>query len=74
MATHMPSSLEIAQEAQLRPITEELLAPSRLRAQGVWQPDVVSGWLTQHLDGQVDRGRQLWNLLAAQLWWEEVAA
>jgi asparagine synthase (glutamine-hydrolysing) len=56
---------------ELRPLLDELLAPSRLRAQGIWKAAQVEGWCRQHLEGSVDRARQLWNLLAVQLWWEE---
>lgn len=58
---------------ELRATAAELLAPDRLRAQGLWRPEQVGRWLAQHLDGRVDRGRQIWNLLAVQLWFDQVA-
>jgi asparagine synthase (glutamine-hydrolysing) len=57
---------------ELRPLAEDLLAPGRIRSQGIWRADTVAQWWREHLDGGVDRARQIWNLLAAQLWWEEM--
>jgi asparagine synthase (glutamine-hydrolysing) len=58
--------------ADLRDLTRELLSPARIARQGWWNPAVVDRWRLEHEEGRVDRGRQIWNLLAAQLWWDQV--
>jgi asparagine synthase (glutamine-hydrolysing) len=48
----------------------ELLAPSRLREQGFFQPEPVARLLDDHLARRADRSRQLWSLLVFSLWAE----
>jgi asparagine synthase (glutamine-hydrolysing) len=56
--------------ADLRDLVNELLSPVRLRRQGVWDAGVVDRWRHEHQTGTVNRDRQMWNLLAVQLWWD----
>ena len=46
----------------------DLLAPDRLRQQGIFRPDAVSALIDDHLSGRRDRRKQLWTLLAFQSW------
>ncbi len=55
---------------RLRDLAEELLAPRRLAAQGVFRPDHVGRLWREHLAGERDHGRRLWGLLAATRWLE----
>ncbi len=54
----------------LQSTARELLAPSAIRAQGVFRDDVVTRLLDQHSRGERDYSRQLWALLIFGLWYE----
>jgi asparagine synthase (glutamine-hydrolysing) len=47
----------------------DLLAPDRLRQQGIFRPEAVLALIDDHLGGRRDRRKQLWTLLAFQSWW-----
>jgi asparagine synthase (glutamine-hydrolysing) len=52
----------------LRSFAIDLLSPGRIRTQGLFDADVVSGVLDAHLRGVRDAGHWLWNVLMAQAW------
>jgi len=52
----------------LRPEAERLLAPERLRRQGVVSDVYVSGLLAEHLSGRRNHARALWTLIVLQRW------
>ena len=52
----------------LRPLMEELLAPERVRARGLWQEAVVRGLVGEHLAGRGNHADRLWALMIAELW------
>jgi asparagine synthase (glutamine-hydrolysing) len=52
----------------LVPFAREVLAPSRLRAQGVLDPAAVGAVLDRHVAGREDLSRQLWGLMCLSLW------
>jgi Asparagine synthase len=47
-----------------------VLAPSALRRQGFFAPEVVTRLLDRHVARKEDLSRQLWGLLAFTLWYE----
>ena len=53
---------------ELEPFAREVLAPARIRAQGVFDPAAVTTLLDRHVARQADLSRQLWGLLAFGLW------
>jgi asparagine synthase (glutamine-hydrolysing) len=53
----------------LRGWMQDLLAPERLRRQGIFRPAAVGALIDDHLGGRRDRRKQLWTLLAFQSWW-----
>ena len=53
---------------ELRPLMEDLLAPERVRARGLFVPEVVSALKDQHLAGVRAHGDRLWTLMMAELW------
>lgn len=55
----------------LRPWAEELLGERRLRAEGYLEADIVRSAWADHLDGGVDLGHELWDVLSFQAWLEE---
>ncbi|MGJ4932306.1 asparagine synthase (glutamine-hydrolyzing) [Bradyrhizobium sp. HKCCYLS2038] len=55
----------------LKPWAADLLAPDRLRAQGLFNPSRVGQMWAAHLSGQRNHGYWLWNVLMAQAWHDE---
>jgi asparagine synthase (glutamine-hydrolysing) len=64
----IPVSLWLKHE--FRWLVDELLAPGRLRAQGIFEPAAVGSLIAGHLTGRVDNRKALWTLLMFQLWYE----
>ena len=56
----------------LRPLTERLLAPEKLAAQGIFHPDLLARHVQPHLDGARDLTTRVWGLLMFQLWYRLV--
>jgi asparagine synthase (glutamine-hydrolysing) len=54
----------------LRPMLGDLLGADRLRRQGIFDPALVGRMCTEHVEGRADHRKQLWTLLAFQLWHE----
>ena len=52
----------------LRPLLSDVLSPSRLRAQGLFNPKTVDRLCQAHLAGRADHRKILWTLLVFQLW------
>jgi asparagine synthase (glutamine-hydrolysing) len=52
----------------LRDLAQDLLAPERLRRQGIFEPGAVGGLLAEHLEGRVNHRKPLLTLLLFQLW------
>jgi asparagine synthase (glutamine-hydrolysing) len=55
---------------ELQPFARATLSPETLRAQGFFEPGVVTRYLDEHASGAHDWSRQLWGLLAFTLWHE----
>jgi asparagine synthase (glutamine-hydrolysing) len=56
---------------QLRPVVQDLLAPSRLDAHGLFDPAAVRRLVDDHLALRQDHARKLWALLCFQIWYDE---
>jgi asparagine synthase (glutamine-hydrolysing) len=54
----------------LRPLATDMLAETRLRAEGWFRPDTVARLLSEHLEGRADHRKPLWTLLVFELWRE----
>jgi asparagine synthase (glutamine-hydrolysing) len=52
----------------LRPMALDLFAEQRIRRQGIFNHEIVSRLLHEHLRGRQDHRKQLWTLLMFQLW------
>ncbi len=59
---------------ELRTLLCDMLAPSRLRQQGIFQPQAVQRLIHEHLSGARDHAHRLWPLLMFQLWAERYLA
>ena len=55
----------------LGPLVDRLLAPDRLRAQGLFRPEEVARRVGEHRAGVRDHRKPLWTLLMFQLWYEQ---
>lgn len=53
---------------QLRPLAERLLAPERLRAQGIFRPSFYEAYVRPHCEGRADFHAQVWTALMFQIW------
>jgi asparagine synthase (glutamine-hydrolysing) len=57
----------------LEPFAREVLAPARVRVQGLLDPAAVGAVLDRHVAGEEDLSRQLWGLLSLSLWLDRPA-
>jgi len=53
---------------ELRDFTHDLLAPSRLRRQGLFDPAAVGRLVAEHMTRRVDHSRAIWALLVLVVW------
>ncbi len=56
---------------ELEPMARELLAPTRIRDQGFFEPAAVTELLDAHVARREDYSRQLWGLMSFSLWAEQ---
>lgn len=47
-----------------------ILAPGKVKRQGLFQPNAIREILEAHFSGRRHFGNQIWNLVMLQLWWE----
>jgi asparagine synthase (glutamine-hydrolysing) len=59
---------------ELEPFAREVLAPDRVRRQGLLRPAAVTAVLDAHVAGRADLSRQLWGLMALSLWLDGATA
>ena len=52
----------------LKPMMTDLLSPERVRARGYFNPDCVSGWVDEHLNGTQNHSHRLWGLMVFEIW------
>ena len=54
---------------KLRPLVERLLGQDYLAQQGIFVPETYNRHIEPHLNGSVNSGERVWNLLMFQLWY-----
>lgn len=54
---------------RMRPLMEDLLSESTLKAQGIFNHQAVRALMDEHASGRADLRKPLWTLLVFQLWW-----
>jgi asparagine synthase (glutamine-hydrolysing) len=54
--------------SSLKPLMLETLSNDNLRQLGYFDPQVVSTWIKEHLDGRVNHSHRLWSLMVFELW------
>ncbi len=57
-------------KGRLNPLMHEKLSPSRLKDQGLFEPDHVAKLIREHESGAASHHKQLWTLLVFELWSE----
>ncbi|HEV8157545.1 MAG TPA: asparagine synthase-related protein [Pyrinomonadaceae bacterium] len=55
-------------KGKLNPLACDLLAPERIKKQGLFNPTFVNKLLTEHETGKANHFKTLWTLLIFQLW------
>ena len=60
--------LKLWLRGRLRGLAEHLLAPDRLRAQGLFREAFHANFVRPHLDGRADHTNKVWAALMFQLW------
>ena len=54
---------------RMRPLMEDLLSESTLKAQGIFNYQAVRALMDEHVSGRADLRKPLWTLLVFKLWW-----
>ncbi|HEY0426339.1 MAG TPA: asparagine synthase (glutamine-hydrolyzing) [Pyrinomonadaceae bacterium] len=57
-------------KGRLNPLMHDLLAPERLKTQGLFDADFVQRLIKEHESGAASHHKQLWTLLVFQLWFD----
>ncbi|MBV9216800.1 MAG: asparagine synthase (glutamine-hydrolyzing) [Acidobacteria bacterium] len=55
-------------KGRLNPMLHDLLAPGRLKSQGLFESNPVQRLISEHESGAASHHKQLWTLLVFQLW------
>ncbi len=61
-------------KGRLNPLLHDMLAPERLKSQGLFNADYVQTLIKEHETGIASHHKELWTLLVFQLWWENFLA
>ncbi len=56
--------------SELRPLLTELLEPTRIQKQGLFDPKMIQKMVERHVERQRDWHKELWTLLIFQLWYD----
>jgi asparagine synthase (glutamine-hydrolysing) len=56
----------------LRPMMLDLLSPETVNRRGYFQPDCVTRWIKEHLEGKANHSHRLWALMVFELWYRSV--
>ncbi|MEW5733318.1 MAG: asparagine synthase (glutamine-hydrolyzing) [Thermodesulfobacteriota bacterium] len=55
---------------ELKPLLQDYLSPARIRAEGLFSPDLVEQTVREHLSGAKNHQYRLWALLMWEMWRE----
>ena len=58
-------------KGRLNPLLNEMLAPERLRSQGLFDSDYVQKLISEHETAKASHHKELWTLLVFQLWYDQ---
>ena len=54
--------------SSLQPMMMDLLSKKTVQQRGYFNPQVVSSWIQEHLEGRVNHAHRLWALMVLELW------
>ena len=57
-------------KGRLNPLVHDMLAPQKLKEQGLFNADYVQKLIKEHETGAASHHKELWTLLVFQLWWD----
>lgn len=57
-------------KGELKSLMLELLAPEKIRREGIFNPECVTRRIQEHLAGEKDNRKQLWTLIMFEMWRE----
>ena len=57
-------------KGRLNSLMHDMLTPSRLKKQGLFNPAYVATLIDEHEKGKASHHKELWTLLVFQLWWD----
>lgn len=60
-------------KGRLNPLLHDMLAPQRLKAQGLFNAEYVQKLINEHETRAASHHKELWTLLVFQLWWDNFA-
>lgn len=55
---------------ELKPMMLDLLSEDRIRRQGLFRPEFVSGLVREHMDGVENHSHKLWALMVFEQWFD----
>jgi asparagine synthase (glutamine-hydrolysing) len=58
-------------KGRLNPLMHDMLAPERLRSQGLFEAEYVQRLIREHEAGSASHHKELWTLLVFQLWFDK---
>jgi asparagine synthase (glutamine-hydrolysing) len=53
---------------ELRPMMEDVLSPSRLKQEGLFNSAYIEKLKADHLNGTANYSHQLWSLMVFEIW------
>jgi asparagine synthase (glutamine-hydrolysing) len=56
----------------LQPLMMDLLAADCVQRRGYFEPQTVSRWVSEHLQGRANHSHRLWTLMVFELWHRQV--
>jgi asparagine synthase (glutamine-hydrolysing) len=57
---------------EMKDFSNDVLSPSRMRRQGLFDPAAVTRLVSEHVTRRVDHSRAIWTLLVLSVWYDEV--
>jgi asparagine synthase (glutamine-hydrolysing) len=56
----------------LKPMMMDLLSHKKVQQRGYFNPECVSRWVSEHMDGTMNHSHRLWALMVFELWNEQI--
>jgi asparagine synthase (glutamine-hydrolysing) len=56
----------------LKPMMMDLLSHEKVQQRGYFNPECVSRWVSEHMNGTMNHSHRLWALMVFELWNEQI--